>query len=208
MVFLTETPSPLSGPGPPSAPIVCDGGSVARNESLRDSLRFVARATGHQQKAVDRRQQAEDRDEKNNASWARSAHWLLLDALCPLPTVYCPLPGERDGKMSRFWLRFVARYDSAMDPDTLTLRQFQKHVSDRYEQADRARGTPGTWLHFSEEIGELARALARNNDRANLEEEFADVIAWLCTLANINDVDLAGAIAKKYLSESAPKGTK
>jgi NTP pyrophosphatase (non-canonical NTP hydrolase) len=94
-----------------------------------------------------------------------------------------------------------------MEPDLLSIRQFQKHISDRYEKADRARGTPGTWLHFSEEIGELARALARE-DRANLEEEFADVAAWLCTLANINDVDLAGAIARKYLGSDAPRGTK
>ena len=94
-----------------------------------------------------------------------------------------------------------------MNADSLTFRELQKHMSDRYEQADRARGTPGTWLHFSEEIGELARALARN-DRANLEEEFADVIAWLCTLANINDVDLAGAVARKYLGADPPKGAK
>jgi NTP pyrophosphatase (non-canonical NTP hydrolase) len=94
-----------------------------------------------------------------------------------------------------------------MDLDSLGIRQFQKHISDRYEQADRARGTPGTWLHFSEEIGELARALARD-DRDNLEEEFADVVAWLCTLANINDIDLAGAIARKYLGSQAPEGTK
>ena len=93
------------------------------------------------------------------------------------------------------------------NPGTLTLAAFQKHVSDRYEQHDRARGTPGTWLHFSEEIGELARALARD-DRANLEEEFADVLAWLCTLANINDVDLAAAVTRKYLSSKAPEGHK
>jgi NTP pyrophosphatase (non-canonical NTP hydrolase) len=60
-----------------------------------------------------------------------------------------------------------------------------------------------SWLWFSEEIGELARALARRDSRENLEEEFADVVAWLCTLANINDVDLAAAIRKKYLSEGA-----
>ena len=92
--------------------------------------------------------------------------------------------------------------------DDLTIAAFQKHIADRYEVHDRARGTPGTWLHFSEEIGELARALARNDDRQNLEEEFADVVAWLCTLANINDVDLAGAIRRKYLSGDAPKGHK
>ena len=94
-----------------------------------------------------------------------------------------------------------------MNARNLTLAQFQKHISDRYEKPDRERGTPGTWLHFSEEIGELARALARG-DRANLEEEFADVLAWLCTLANINDVDLTAAVTKKYLSGDAPKGHK
>jgi len=93
-------------------------------------------------------------------------------------------------------------------PETLTIAGFQKHISERYEKHDRARGMLGTWLHFSEEIGELARALARNNDRGNLEEEFADVIAWLCTLANISDVDLASAITRKYLSERAPEGHK
>jgi len=95
-----------------------------------------------------------------------------------------------------------------MDPRDLTLASFQRHISERYEATDRARGTPGTWMWFSEEIGELARALARNKDRANIEEEFADVLAWLCTLANINDVDLAGAVTKKYLSAKAPKGHK
>jgi len=95
----------------------------------------------------------------------------------------------------------------AQSTPELTIAAFQKHISDRYEKPDRARGTPGTWLHFSEEVGELARALARQ-DRANLAEEFADVFAWLCTLANINDVDLSNAVAKKYLSDKAPEGHK
>ena len=90
----------------------------------------------------------------------------------------------------------------------LTIAAFQRHIADRYEKHDRARGTPGTWLHFSEEIGELARALARNDDRQNLEEEFADVAAWLCTLANINDIDLSTAVTKKYLSDMPPQGHK
>src|SRR5213596_1671625 len=113
-------------------------------------------------------------------------------------------PAKRQAAAKRF---MIATYNRAM-PAELTLAQFQRHIADRYEKPDRARGTPGTWLHFSEEIGELARALARNDDRENLEEEFADVIAWLCTLANISDVDLAGAVAKKYLGEEPPKGHK
>jgi NTP pyrophosphatase (non-canonical NTP hydrolase) len=94
-----------------------------------------------------------------------------------------------------------------MDPNELTIRQFQQHISQRYEQTDRARGTPKTFLWFIEEVGELATAL-NSTDRANLQEEFADVIAWLCTLANINDIDLAEAIAGKYLGEQRPEGHK
>lgn len=89
-----------------------------------------------------------------------------------------------------------------------TIADFQKHISDKYEATDRARGTPATWLWFCEEFGELARALARNEDRKNIEEEFADCLAWLCTLANINDVDLAAAIDRKYFSAEAKDGVK
>jgi NTP pyrophosphatase (non-canonical NTP hydrolase) len=94
-----------------------------------------------------------------------------------------------------------------MNPAELTFTGFQKHIAERYEKVDRARGTPKTFLWFMEEIGELATAL-NGTDRENLEEEFADVIAWLCTLANINDVDLASAIKKKYLGDQPPVGTK
>jgi NTP pyrophosphatase (non-canonical NTP hydrolase) len=94
-----------------------------------------------------------------------------------------------------------------MNSSELTITAFQKHIAEKYEETDRARGTSGTFLWFIEEIGELATALG-SNDRANLEEEFADVIAWLCTLANINNVDLASALVKKYLGETPPTGTK
>jgi NTP pyrophosphatase (non-canonical NTP hydrolase) len=99
------------------------------------------------------------------------------------------------------------RYDGGMDAEQLTIAAFQKHILERYEKVDRERGTAKTFLWFIEEVGELATAL-NGEDRANLEEEFADVVAWLCTLANINDVDLAGAIGRKYLSGSGPEGHK
>jgi NTP pyrophosphatase (non-canonical NTP hydrolase) len=90
------------------------------------------------------------------------------------------------------------------DADTeFSLASFQRHIAALYEKTDRERGTPVSWLWFSEEVGELARALARKQSRENLEEEFADVLAWLCTLANINDVDLTAALRRKYLSEGA-----
>lgn len=75
------------------------------------------------------------------------------------------------------------------------IRQFQELIRDRYEQTDRQRGVPKTFMWFIEEVGELATALA-SEDKANQAEEFADVFAWLCTLANINDIDLEKAIEK------------
>jgi NTP pyrophosphatase (non-canonical NTP hydrolase) len=75
------------------------------------------------------------------------------------------------------------------------IEEFQKLISEKYEKRDRERGTARTFLWFIEEVGELATALA-SEDHKNKEEEFADVLAWLCTLANINDVDLEKSCAK------------
>ena len=50
-------------------------------------------------------------------------------------------------------------------------------------------------MWFIEEVGELATALAKD-DTENKKEEFADVFAWLCTLANLADIDLEKACEK------------
>lgn len=99
-------------------------------------------------------------------------------------------------------------YDGMMDSDKLTIAEFQEHIAQRYGQVDRARGSAKTFLWFMEEVGELATALNQGTDRANLQEEFADVLAWLCTLATINDIDLADAVDQKYLGETPPQGHK
>jgi NTP pyrophosphatase (non-canonical NTP hydrolase) len=77
----------------------------------------------------------------------------------------------------------------------MKISEFQEFIREKYFATDSARGTPGTFLWFIEEVGELATALA-GDDQANKEEEFADVFAWLCTLANINDVDLNRSLEK------------
>ena len=86
----------------------------------------------------------------------------------------------------------------------LTVAAFQALIRDKYYRTDSARGTPGTFMWLIEEVGELATALQNNapgkdptpEERANLDEEFADVFAWLMTLANINNVDVEAALAK------------
>ena len=80
----------------------------------------------------------------------------------------------------------------------MQISEFQRLISEKYEKRDRQRGTSRTFMWFIEEVGELSTALV-SNDRDNAEEEFADVFAWLCTLANINDIDLEKA-CQKYTS--------
>ena len=75
------------------------------------------------------------------------------------------------------------------------ISEFQQLISRKYEKRDRERGIPTTFMWFIEEVGELASALAAN-DKENKQEEFADVFAWLCTLANISNVDLERACGK------------
>ena len=77
----------------------------------------------------------------------------------------------------------------------MEISEFQKFIDDKYGRRDRDRGTPATFMWFIEEIGELATALS-GDDVENKNEEFADVFAWMCTLANINDIDIERACEK------------
>lgn len=96
-----------------------------------------------------------------------------------------------------------------------TVAEIQKLIFDRYYPTDSARGPAGTFLLFMEEVGELATALHENrpgksptpDQQANLKEEFADVLAWLMTLANIMHVDMADALTK-YTDPDRVKGVK
>ncbi len=101
----------------------------------------------------------------------------------------------------------VEQYDRLMH-----ISEFQAWIRARYDDTDRARGPSKTFIWFAEEFGELAHAIGTfekgeaNGD--NLREEFADCLAWMCTLANICDVDLEQALQEKYLKDGGPKGTK
>jgi NTP pyrophosphatase (non-canonical NTP hydrolase) len=79
----------------------------------------------------------------------------------------------------------------------ITLREFQQLIRNMYLEKDVARGIDGTFMWFIEEVGELATAL-REETLEEQAAEFADVFAWLTTLANVAGVDLTAAIHKKY----------
>jgi NTP pyrophosphatase (non-canonical NTP hydrolase) len=79
----------------------------------------------------------------------------------------------------------------------ITLHELQELIHKMYFDKDSARGAEATFLWFIEEVGELAAAV-RNGTSEELHEEFADVLAWLATLANIKGVDLTQSLAAKY----------
>lgn len=79
----------------------------------------------------------------------------------------------------------------------LSLADFQKLIRGMYHEKDVARGVDGTFMWLMEEVGELASAL-REGTPEELRGEFADVLAWLVTIANVAEVDLTQAIEEKY----------
>jgi len=78
-----------------------------------------------------------------------------------------------------------------------TLGEFQQLIRRMYMEKDVARGIDGTFMWLMEEVGELAAAL-RMGTHEERAAEFADVLAWLATIANVAGVDLTEAIMKKY----------
>lgn len=79
----------------------------------------------------------------------------------------------------------------------VSLTDFQAKIRDMYFEKDVQRGIDGTFMWLMEEVGELASAL-REGSHQDKCEEFADVIAWLATIANVAGVDLGQAITAKY----------
>jgi len=79
----------------------------------------------------------------------------------------------------------------------LTMDDFQQLINRMYGDKDRARGSSATFLWLCEEVGELAAAI-REGTPEEKRGEFADVLAWLATLANVEGINLAEAVREKY----------
>lgn len=85
----------------------------------------------------------------------------------------------------------------ASDRPDVSLADFQQLIRTMYYEKDIARGVDGTFMWLMEEVGELAAALRQGQHQDQLEE-FADVLAWLATIANVAGVDLSEAVQRKY----------
>jgi NTP pyrophosphatase (non-canonical NTP hydrolase) len=83
------------------------------------------------------------------------------------------------------------------DSRSMSLSDLQSLIRTMYSSKDEARGIDGTFMWLMEEVGELAAAL-REGSPDELAREFADVLAWLATIANVAGVDLEQAVIAKY----------
>jgi len=77
------------------------------------------------------------------------------------------------------------------------IQEFQNLMKHLYFKRDNERGIEGTFKWLVDEVLELGEEL-KGSDREATEKEFADVIAWLASLANIMSIDLERAALNKY----------
>lgn len=75
----------------------------------------------------------------------------------------------------------------------MDLAELQDVIERTYGERDRARGVPATVAWLTEELGELAQAVRKGTHDEQVEE-FADVLAWVATLANQVGVELNAAL--------------
>ena len=83
------------------------------------------------------------------------------------------------------------------------ITEFQDMMRQIYFHHDSERGANGTYLWLVEEVEELGEAI-KGKDKKALENEFADVLAWLASLANVVGVNLEEAALTKY-NHKCPK---
>lgn len=77
----------------------------------------------------------------------------------------------------------------------MEISRLQGVIEATYGARDRARGVPSTVAWLAEEVGELAQAV-RKGTREQQEHEFADVLAWVASLANQQGIDLTAAVQR------------
>jgi NTP pyrophosphatase (non-canonical NTP hydrolase) len=87
--------------------------------------------------------------------------------------------------------------------DLMHIQEFQEMMNQLYFKRDSRRGLEDTLNWLEDELGELKEAL-NGTDKEATEKEFADVIAWLASLANIAGIDLEKAAVNKY-NNKCPK---
>jgi NTP pyrophosphatase (non-canonical NTP hydrolase) len=83
------------------------------------------------------------------------------------------------------------------NPTIMQLSDLQAAMAATYGDRDAERGVSASVAWLVEEVGELAQAL-RKGTPAQQRHEFADVLAWVASLANQVGIDLDAAVQASY----------
>lgn len=79
--------------------------------------------------------------------------------------------------------------------DTKEAQELMRKI---YLKRDKERGLERTLLRTFQELGELSDAILQEQSREEIREEIGDVFAWLCSIANLLEIDISDALTKKY----------
>ena len=82
----------------------------------------------------------------------------------------------------------------------VSVRELREEIRKRYHEIDRKSGELFLLAVLFEEVGELAEAV-RKGIRAHIEEELADVLFMVLSLANLFEVEPEEVLVRKYLQE-------
>lgn len=77
----------------------------------------------------------------------------------------------------------------------MEISRFQEIIKETFIHHDRRRGISRTMDWLISEVYELREAIEKGN---GIEEEMADVLAWLASVANLLGVDLEEAALQRY----------
>jgi NTP pyrophosphatase (non-canonical NTP hydrolase) len=80
----------------------------------------------------------------------------------------------------------------------MEIREAQRFLEIVYGVRDRARGVDKAFVWLVSEVGELAEALLKSRGSESVNEEAADILAWLLSLCNIAGIELERVFTEKY----------
>ena len=79
--------------------------------------------------------------------------------------------------------------------DTKDVQALMRRI---YYERDVERGIDRTLLRTFQELGELSEAIQRNKGLSEVSAEMADVFAWVCSIANLLNINLYEVLYEKY----------
>ncbi|MFW9980243.1 MAG: MazG nucleotide pyrophosphohydrolase domain-containing protein [Candidatus Thorarchaeota archaeon] len=80
----------------------------------------------------------------------------------------------------------------------MDLEESQSLIRRIYFERDQNRGIDRTLLRTFQELAELSDAISKKKPIADIEDEMADVFAWVISIANLLEMNLGEVLFKKY----------